>query len=185
MSETRTGPRTIAELAGATAEQFGDQVAARYKRDGEWREMTFAQSRTRVEELALGLVASGIAPGDRVAILSNTRVEWTLVSLAVSAAGAVVVPVYPTNAASECEWVLGDSGARLVVCEDATQTAKIEQGGTPLPARGRGFGIAAAAGVAWLDEVVSAGAGQERSELTRRQTDVGIEDIYTIFYTSG
>ena len=89
--------------------------------------MTFAQSRTRVEELALGLVASGIAPGDRVAILSNTRVEWTLVSLAVSAAGAVVVPVYPTNAASECEWVLGDSGTRLVVCEDATQTAKIEQ----------------------------------------------------------
>ena len=88
MSETRTGPRTIAELAGATAEQFGDQVAARYKRDGEWREMTFAQSRTRVEELALGLVANGIAPGDRVAILSNTRVEWTLVSLAVSAAGA-------------------------------------------------------------------------------------------------
>jgi long-chain acyl-CoA synthetase len=185
MSETRTGPRTIAELAGATAEQFGDQVAARYKRDGEWREMTFAQSRTRVEELALGLVASGIAPGDRVAILSNTRVEWTLVSLAVSAAGAVVVPVYPTNAASECEWVLGDSGARLVVCEDATQTAKIERVRAALPALERVFVIDPADGTPSLDELAGAGAGQDRSELTRRQADVGIEDIYTIIYTSG
>jgi long-chain acyl-CoA synthetase len=185
MSETRTGPRTIAELASATAEQFGDQVAARYKRDNEWREMTFAQSRTRVEELALGLVANGIAPGDRVAILSNTRVEWTLVSLAVSAVGAVVVPVYPTNAASECEWVLGDSGARLVVCEDATQTAKIEQVRPALPALEHVFVIDAADGVASLDELVGAGAGRDRSELTRRQDDVGIEDIYTIIYTSG
>ena len=114
MSETRSRPRTIAELAGATAEQFGDQVAARYKRDGEWHDQTFAQAAARIEELALGLVGAGIAPGDRVAIVSNTRCEWTLVSLAVSAAGAVVVPVYPTNAASECEWVLGDSGTRLV-----------------------------------------------------------------------
>ena len=92
MSETRTGPRTLAELAGVAADQFSDHVAARYKRDGEWREQTFEQARTRIEELALGLVATGIAPGDRVAIVSNTRVEWTLVSLAVSAAGAVVVP---------------------------------------------------------------------------------------------
>jgi long-chain acyl-CoA synthetase len=185
MSETRTGPRTIAELAGAAAEQFGDQVAARYKREGEWRQMTFAQSRTRVEELALGLVASGVAPGDRVAILSNTRVEWTLVSLAVSAAGAVVVPVYPTNAASECEWVLGDSGARLVICEDATQTAKIERVRAALPALERVFVIDAADGTPSLDELAAAGAGQDRSELTRRQADVGIEDIYTIIYTSG
>jgi long-chain acyl-CoA synthetase len=185
MSETRTGPRTLAELAGATADQFGDHVAARFKRDGEWRELTFEHARTRIEELALGLVAAGIAPGDRVAILSNTRVEWALVSLAVSAAGAVVVPVYPTNAASECEWVLGDSGTRLVVCEDATQVAKIERVRPQLPALEQVFVIDAVDGVPSLDALVAAGAGQDRSELTRRQADVRIQDIYTIIYTSG
>jgi long-chain acyl-CoA synthetase len=185
MSETSTGPRTVAELAGATADQFGDHVAARFKRDGEWREQTFEQARTRIEELALGLVAAGVAAGDRVAILSNTRVEWALVSLAVSAAGAVVVPVYPTNAASECEWVLGDSGTRLVVCEDATQVAKIERIRPQLPALEQVFVIDAVDGVPSLDELVAAGAGQDRSELTRRQADVRIQDIYTIIYTSG
>ncbi len=185
MSDTRSGPRTIADLAGVAGEQFGDRVAARYKRDGEWHEMTFAQAQTRIEELALGLVATGIEPGDRVAILSNTRFEWTLVSLAVSAAGAVVVPVYPTNAPSECEWVLSDSGARLVVCEDATQTAKIEQVRPALPALEHVLVIDAADGHPSLDDLVAAGASQDRSELTRRQADIGIQDIYTIIYTSG
>ena len=146
---------------------------------------TFAQAAARIEELALGLVAAGIMPGDRVAILSNTRPEWTLVSLAASAAGAVVVPIYPTNAASECEWVLGDSGTRLVVCEDATQVSKIEQVRPELPALEHLFVIDAADGVSSLDELVAQGAGQDRAELTRRQAEVGIEDIYTIIYTSG
>jgi long-chain acyl-CoA synthetase len=185
MSETSSGPRTIAELAGAAAEQFGEHVAARYKRDGEWRDLTFAQAAARIEELALGLIATGIAPGDRVAILANTRVEWALVSLATSAAGAVVVPVYPTNAASECEWVLGDSGTRLVICEDASQAAKIEQVRQELPALEHLFVIDAADGVPSLDDLVGHGTGQDRSELTRRQADVQVQDIYTIIYTSG
>jgi long-chain acyl-CoA synthetase len=185
MSETTSGPRTIAELADASAAQFGDQVAARYKRDGEWRDTTFAQAAARIEELALGLVAAGITPGDRVAILSNTRPEWTLVSLAASATGAVVVPIYPTNAASECEWVLGDSGTRLVVCEDASQVSKVEQVRPELPGLEYLFVIEAADGVPSLDELVAQGAGQDRAELTRRQAEIGIEDIYTIIYTSG
>jgi long-chain acyl-CoA synthetase len=185
MSETGSDPRTIAALADASAEQFGAYVAARFKRDDEWHEMTFAQARTRIEELALGLIATGIAPGDRVAILSNTRLEWTLVSLAASAAGAVVVPVYPTNAASECEWVLGDSGTRLVVCEDAAQAAKLAQVRSALPALEHLFTIDAADGLPSLDDLVAGGAAQDRSELTRRQADVQIQDIYTIIYTSG
>ena len=185
MSETRSRPRTIAELADAAVEQFGERVAARYKRDNEWRDVTFAQAAARIEELALGLIETGIAPGERVAILANTRLEWALVSLAISAAGAVVVPVYPTNAASECEWVLGDSGTRLVICEDASQVAKIEQVRPQLPALEHVFVIDAADGVPSLDELVARGAGQDRSELTHRQDHVQLQDIYTIIYTSG
>jgi long-chain acyl-CoA synthetase len=185
MSKTRSRPRTIAELADAAAEQFGEHVAARYKRDDQWRDITFAQAAARIEELALGLLATGIAPGDRVAILSNTRFEWTLVSLAASAAGAVVVPVYPTNAASECEWVLADSGTRLVICEDAAQVAKIERVRSELPALEHLFVIDAADGVPSLDELGARGTGQDRSELTRRQAELRVQDIYTIIYTSG
>ncbi len=185
MSETRSRVRTIASLADTAAEQFGDHVAARYKRDGEWCDQSFTQAAARVQEFALGLVATGIAPGDRVAILSNTRLEWTLVSLAVSAAGAVVVPVYPTNAASECEWVLGDSGARLVICEDAGQAAKIDQVRRALPALEHLFVIDPADGIPSLDDLVAGGVGEDRAELTRRQADVRVRDIYTIIYTSG
>jgi long-chain acyl-CoA synthetase len=185
MNETRSGPRTLAELAETTADRFGDHVAARYKRDGEWRELTFEQARARIEQLALGLVATGVTAGDRVAILSNTRLEWTLASFAASTAGAVVVPVYPTSAASECEWVIGNSGTRLVICEDAVQTAKIEQVRSRLPALEYLFVIDAVDGVPSLDELAAAGAGQDRAELTRRQAEVRIEDIYTIIYTSG
>src|SRR5207253_10421269 len=66
-------------------------------------------------------------PGDRAAILASTRPEWTIASLAISRAGGVVVPVYPTNSPEECEWVAGNSEARLVVCEDDEQAGKIAQ----------------------------------------------------------
>ena len=137
--------------------QFGDQVAARYKRDGEWRDMTFAQSAARIEELALGLVAVGIAPGDRVAILSNTRLEWTLVSLAASAAGAVVVPVYPTNAPRNASGCSATRARGWWSARTRRRSAKIEQVRAALPALEHVFVIDAADGVPSLDELVARG----------------------------
>src|SRR6059058_4273145 len=121
------GRRTLAHAAATAAERFGDRVAMRFRRDGEWRERTFAEVGELVDELALGLVALGLEPGDRAAILASTRPEWTIASLAISRAGGVVVPIYPTNSPDECEWVVGNSDSRIVICEDATQAAKIEQ----------------------------------------------------------
>ena len=89
--------------------------------------MTYAEAGEAIEEIALGLIDLGIEPGDRVCVLANTRVEWTLVSYGISAAGAIMVPVYPTNAPSECKWVAGNSEARAVICEDEAQRAKFEQ----------------------------------------------------------
>ena len=119
--------RTIARAAADAAERHRDRLAIRYQRDGEWRELTFAEVSEIVEEIALGLVGLGVEPGDRVGLLANTRPEWTFSSLAISRAGAVVVPIYPTNSPEECEWVLGNSDSRIVICEDAGQAAKIEQ----------------------------------------------------------
>src|SRR5215212_66127 len=122
---TTSGARTVAELASAAASRYGERLATRAKRDGEWTETTFAQLGGQVRDLALGLVDLGIQPGERVCILANTRPEWTLASLAVSAAGAVVVPIYQTNSPEECEWVAGNSEAVAVICENADQLAKI------------------------------------------------------------
>jgi long-chain acyl-CoA synthetase len=189
MSQTTSGTRAIAETVGAlpssAAERFGDRIASRYKVDGEWRESTYAETLTAIDEIALGLVALGIEPGDRVAVLSDTRMDWTQSSYAISAAGGVVVPVYPTNSPRECEWVLGNSGTRAVICEDAGQVEKVDAVRDKLDALEHVISIVPGAGDLSLAELRERGADLERSELSRRQSAVGRDDPYTIIYTSG
>ena len=184
-TETAVAQGTVATLAGSAGQRFGDGVAARYKSDGEWRELTFAEASEAVNEIALGLADLGIAPGDRVGILADTRVEWTLASYGISAAGAVVVPVYPTNSPRECAWVLGNSGARALFCETATQRAKIDQVRDELSDLTATIGIEAGGGDLTLEELRERGRGGERSVLESRQSAVTREDPYTIIYTSG
>ncbi len=120
--------RTIARAAANAAERYRDRVSVRWLEGGEWRELTFGRGlRDRRRDRARTGRASGLEPGDRVALLANTRPEWTFSSLAISRVGGVVVPIYPTNSPDECEWVLGNSDSRIVICEDAGQAAKIEQ----------------------------------------------------------
>src|SRR2546430_2898867 len=120
-----TASRTIADLLTLAAQRYGDRVAVRRKLAGEWCDVTYAEVGETVSEIGRGLIALGIEPGERVCILADTRPEWTYCDFAISAAGATVVPIYPTNSPEECEWVAGNSGARAIVCEDATQVAKI------------------------------------------------------------
>jgi long-chain acyl-CoA synthetase len=189
MSETTSDPKattaTVARLPSSAAERYGDRVAARHKVDGEWRELTYAETVEAIDEIALGLVELGIEPGDRVAILSDTRVEWTLASYGISAAGGVVVPVYPTNSPHECQWVLSDSGARAVVCEDAVQLAKIEEIRADLSELATTVSIEGGGGDMSLADLRRRGADRDRSELSERQAAVTPGDAYTIIYTSG
>jgi len=160
-------------------------VAARHKVDGEWRELTYAEVVEAIDEIALGLVELGIEPGDRVGILSDTRVEWTLASYGISAAGGVVVPVYPTNSPHECKWVLGDSGARAVFCGDAVQLAKIDEVRADLSELATTVSIVPGGGDMSLADLRTRGADRDRSELSERQSAVSPDDAYTIIYTSG
>src|SRR5882757_9620203 len=129
MTDTTSTPiaKTVASLPGSAAERFASNVAARYRDGDGWKELSYEQVGKTIEELALGLVGLGIEPGDRVCVLANTRVEWTLASYAISAAGAVIVPVYPTNSPKECAWVVGNSGAKAVIVEEQGQRQKIDQ----------------------------------------------------------
>ena len=90
-------PSTLAHLPFLGAERFGERPAQRFKRDGVWRDLTYAEQRDIAREVALGLVALGIRPGDRVCVLSETRPEWVQAEFGIAAAGAVVVPIYPSS----------------------------------------------------------------------------------------
>src|ERR687888_2291217 len=117
--------RTMSDLAERAAAEHGAKPAIRHREGDQWRSVGFDELLRIVDEIALGLVALGIEAGDRVCVLANTRPEWSYASLAISRAGGVVVPIYPTNSPEECEWVAGNSEAVAVVVEDADQVAKI------------------------------------------------------------
>ncbi|HTU28785.1 MAG TPA: long-chain fatty acid--CoA ligase, partial [Solirubrobacteraceae bacterium] len=133
-------------------------------------------------------IALGVQAGDRVGILADTRREWTLSSFAIGAAGGVIVPVYPTNSPRECQWVLGDSGARAVICENPAQAAKLASVRSQLPELGHVIIIDGDAGEdaeLTLDGLRERGAGVDTETLEARRGAVAPEDIYTIIYTSG
>jgi long-chain acyl-CoA synthetase len=181
-------PRVVAEHA--------DHAAVRFKRDGAWEDVTYAQMGAIVQEIALGLIDLGIEAGERVCILANTRPEWSYTDLAATATGAVVVPIYQTNSPEECLWVISDSGASAIVCEDEHQLAKIaavrdqlpqlrtvividppthDAGaatGTPAPANPRA-------------EVRERGRSRPVEDLHARTAAIGPQDPYTFIYTSG
>lgn len=182
---TRAIAATVAALPSSAAQRFGAHLAARQRVNGEWREHTYTEVVDAVNEIALGLADLGIEPGDRVGILADTRLDWTLSSYGISAAGGVVVPVYPTNSARECEWVLGNAGAKAVVCENDGQVARVQQVLGNLPDLGHVIVMDGGAGDLTLDALRESGRGRDRSELDERQSRVAPTDAYTIIYTSG
>ncbi|MEA2391432.1 MAG: long-chain acyl-CoA synthetase [Solirubrobacteraceae bacterium] len=184
--ESSTGSKSIADLMSLAAERRGDLVAVRHKQDGEWRDVTFAQAGEIVDEIALGLIDLGLEPGDRACILAGTRPEWTYCDFAIATAAGVVVPIYPTNAPEECEWVAGNSEARVVICEDSEQVEKIRSVRERLPDLRTIVVMEGEADDAiGLEEVRERGRRGDRDELRRRSEGVGRDDPFTFIYTSG
>ena len=120
-----TGTRTIANLLARSAVEHAKSTAVQYKRDGTWHDVTYAELGEIVQEIGLGLIDLDLQPGERLCILANTRPEWSYVDMAATSAGAIVVPIYPTNSPEECLWVISDSDACAIVCENDEQLAKI------------------------------------------------------------
>ena len=187
-TEASTGSRTIADLLPLAAERYGDRLAVMVKREGSWQEVTIAEVASIAQEIGLGLVDLGVQPGDRVSILCRTRPEWTYCDFGATETGACVVPIYPTNSPEECEWVLSDSGARVVICEDATQVAKVAEIRGRLPALEHVIVIdpdGAPDDAVSLSDLRARGAHGNREELDRRIAAVEHDDPFTIIYTSG
>src|SRR3954468_20544592 len=114
-TKATTASKKIADLLPRAATQYAERVALKQKVDGEWGDVTFAEGGEIVTEIGLGLIDLGIQPGERVCLLATTRPELPYLDFAITAPGAVVVPIYPTNSPQECEWVAGNSDAIAVV----------------------------------------------------------------------
>jgi long-chain acyl-CoA synthetase len=186
--DAATGSATIADLIGLAAERYSDRVAVRHKAQGEWCDVTYAAVGEIVSEIGRGLIDLGIEPGDRVSLLCTTRPEWTYADFGIASAGAVVVPIYATNSAEECEWVAADSESRAIICENAAQLAKIVAVRERLPRLETLIVIDPAgdtAGAIPLDEVRQRGRNRDPAELRSRAAAVTRADTYTIIYTSG
>lgn len=171
----------LADMVTRRAAEQPRAVALRRKTAGDaWEDVTTAQFRDEVHALAKGLVAAGIAPGDRVAIMSHTRYEWTLADYAVWTVGAVVVPIYETSSAEQAEWILTDSGARAVIVETDAFEQMATGAAARLPALEHVWRI-----VPDLGKLIAGGTGVSDETIAERATAAKAADLATVIYTSG
>jgi len=178
--------RTIATLVLAAAARYTGP-AMRSPEGDKWVRTSYPELGRDIRAIAKGLIALGVDAGDRVAILSNTRAEWTLADFATVCTGATVVPVYQTNSPEECEYVLDHSGATALFCEDEEQLAKLAGIRSALPQLTHVFRFEGDGddGVMTLDAVRAAGADVSDDDLDARIAGIGSDDVATIVYTSG
>jgi long-chain acyl-CoA synthetase len=172
----------LTDLVRRNAAQHPDTpVLGRKDAAGIWQDVTAAAFLAEVRAAAKGLIASGVQPGDRVALMSRTRYEWTLLDFAVWSAGAVTVPVYETSSASQVEWILGDSGAVAVVVESAVHEDLVESVRVRLPQLKHVWRIDAGA----VDALGAAGTDVSDAVADERSASANADSPATIVYTSG
>jgi long-chain acyl-CoA synthetase len=186
VEERGTNSSTLADLLPRAARLYGSAPAVRFKNDDAWVSCSFEQVEETVRSLALGLIELGVAKGDKVSILANTRPEWTYCDFAALSIGAVVVPIYQTNSPEECQYVLENSDTKVVVVEDDEQLEKIRKVRDRLPMLEHVVRMTGASEDAIsLEDLAARGAGREATEWEQRWGAVTKEDVCTFIYTSG
>jgi long-chain acyl-CoA synthetase len=171
----------IADFVYTNAADRAEHVALRRRVGSEWQDVTAGTFAEEVTAAAKGLIASGIAAGDRVAVMSKTRYEWTVVDFALFAVGAVVVPIYETSSAEQVDWILSDSAARGIFIETAGHADTVESVRSNLPELAHVWQFDAGG----MDELVAAGGDVTADEVTKRRAGVALDDLASIIYTSG
>ena len=178
LMETATAPELWRDaLARAeTSPAYLEETAA------DWRPVSWDEAADRVAALANGLLARGVRHGDAVAVLSRTRLEWLLLDWAIMSIGAVVVGLYPTNSAKECDYILGHSESVLAFAEDEEQGAKLREVAGDLPDLRE---IVPFTALAAFEAEGRAYAAGHPSALRDAEQATGEDDLATLIYTSG
>lgn len=172
----------LADVVFDYAEEDPHRIAlGRKDAQGRWLDVTSATFRDEVLALAKGLIAHGVRFGDRVALMSRTRYEWTLFDFALWAVGAQSVPVYPTSSAEQVLWMLHDAEVCAVMVEHEDHAMTIASVIDQLPQLKRLWQLDADA----VTELVDAGAHVEDEVVHRHRRAVTPDSVATVIYTSG
>ena len=181
--------KNVHELLQATCRAEPRKEAYRFKRDGQWRGITWTETAAKVAEICRALMAWGAATGDRIGVLSATSIEWVLADLAIVSCGGVTVGIYSNNTAVDCKYVLSHAEIDILLLENDAQLEKILSVRAQLPAlktivningkSDRSLGV-----LSWNDFLARAGEISEQ-DLRARVESVGPGDLAAIVYTSG
>src|SRR6476469_1195760 len=180
------GDESLTDMVWANAERFGATIGFRRRLGGSWVDVTTREFAGQVLDLAKGLIAAGLRPGDRIALLSGPRYEWSLLDFACWSVGCVTVPIEASATPAEVEWILSDSGACGVVVETVEHRETVRRVVDRLPE------------VVWVwqldgdDEVPSAvteltslGTQIDDDRAHERRLMVRADDVATVVYPDG
>ncbi|MFG3250245.1 AMP-dependent synthetase/ligase [Streptomyces sp. NPDC048187] len=191
MHDPALAPRAVPPLSGGLADSLFETAArtpalpmlARRRSPGSsvWDEVSAVEFRDEVVDVAKGLVASGVRPGARVAVMARTRYEWTIFSYALWTVGAEVVPVYPTSSREQVEWILRDAGCVGVLVEDEQGVMTVGPVCASLPALRHVWQLDAGA----LDTLVERGAFLPSASVDSMRRIVLPDSTAVVAYTSG
>ncbi|MGW6198257.1 AMP-dependent synthetase/ligase [Kribbella sp. NPDC055110] len=179
VTEPPTG--SLSDPVWANASSHPDTAVFSRRTGSTWTDVTAAEFAQQVIGVAKGLIAAGVKPGERVALLSPTRYEWTLIDYAIWSIGAVTVPIYETSSTSQIQWILTDSEAVVAIVENATHAAVVESSRAEAPALQEVWQIEAGA----VDQLTALGQDVTDAEFDKRRSAVTPSDLATLIYTSG
>jgi long-chain acyl-CoA synthetase len=182
---------TLTRLFFSSVDRFGPAEALRYKRDDRWQGLSYRDVEIRVARTAAMLQRWGLALGDRVAILSESRPEWAIADYAALGLGLIVVPIYPTLPADQAEFMLRDSGARALFVSTSAQLDKVERIRSGLPGLERIALMDAGPGQEGIEQMPCSLPNSEdpdpvwSREFRKRALSLAPDSLATIIYTSG
>ncbi|NNF55284.1 MAG: long-chain fatty acid--CoA ligase [Acidimicrobiales bacterium] len=173
-------PHLVQILSDAVAADPGAAIAA--SRDGDsFRDVSSKDFQDRVRAVAQGLIASGVAAGDRVALMSATRMEWAIADFAIMSAGAVTVPIYDSSSAEQVAWIVGNSESVLTLVETDAMATEFDSVASGLSSCRERLVIEGGA----LDTLIARGAEVPESEVEARIAGITPDSLATVIYTSG
>ncbi|MDB1089910.1 AMP-dependent synthetase/ligase [Streptomyces sp. ACA25] len=176
---------SLPQLLHRNAARHPDEPVVSHRQGDSWQDIGAAAFLDQVRQVAKGLMASGVEPGDRVGLMSRTRYEWTLLDFAIWSAGAVTVPVYETSSAEQVAWILQDSGAVACVVETQEHAETVASVRARLPGLTRLWRITAAGDEAAVPLLTAAGREVTDEALRDVEATVSADSVATLIYTSG
>ncbi|MPY32965.1 AMP-binding protein [Streptomyces adustus] len=172
----------LADVVFRSAEEDPGQIAlGRKDEQGQWQDVTSAEFRDEVLALAKGLLALSVHPGDRVAVMSRSGYEWTLLNFALWSIGAQGVPIHPTSSAEECFWMLYDAEVSTAIVEHGNHAMTIATNLTRLPRLRQLWRL----DTGCVRDLYQAGAHLDDEVVHRHREAVTPESTATVIYTSG